>query len=152
MKHYELPSGGYFLAVSLSHIIYLMYTNPMNKDKIHEHYENDGSFSELWTGQKWREYEKLKNQCNSSGFFLSLYFLITILDAILFPLIAYSDETGALLSRGGACLYPIVLVPAGVPRVLRRHESNKFTIGYIGGNGDINEILNILSRKKIFLK
>lgn len=150
INYIDLPSGGFLINVPLIHIIGLMYTNPINEKKFHQ-YELSESISELWTATKWKNYEELKNQLNP-GFFKVFYEILIIqLEATLFPLLAYSDKTAAILSRGGCSLYPIVLVPGGVSRHLRRHETNKFTVAYVGKGGDLNEVLEKLCTFLIIL-
>jgi hypothetical protein len=49
-------------------------------------------------------------------------------------------------SRSGKICHPIVFVPAGLKRSLRRLDENKFIWGFISMDGTLEDALQILSK------
>lgn len=126
----------------VSHVIALMFKNKQIFENLHFEYEEMDVVGPFWTGTQWRDIEAAMKQSTPGTSQRELTDFL--LDAKLFPLVAYSDKSRVLRTRKGHILHPVIVAAAGVPREIWKQSHNKYTIGYISATADLNEALHYI--------
>jgi hypothetical protein len=99
-------------------------SNAVNWNLFQFHFARHGAFTELNSGNWWRNAEEKMKELCSAGLYLCCI-SNQVEDTLLFPQILYADAAIVYTSRNKA-VHPVYLIPAALPLHERLKQQNRY--------------------------
>ena len=123
-------------------IVQMQCSNAVNWNLFQFHFERHGAFTELNSGNWWRNAEeKMKELCSAGLCLCSISNQVE--ETLLFPQIVYADAAIVYTSCNKA-VHPVYLIPAALPLHERLKQQNRYLWAYLPKEVPLWECLEIL--------